>query len=358
MGNSRLSHDLMQEAVNLVAVHGSVTAAAAARGIPRNTMDSRVQAARRSGVIPNVGEVRAPDPNMAALVESLRAENERLKETNENLTEALAVASKPKFTIRSDTYTAQSDILAIVMGDAHDSPKIPDKSRFELAGKFAAERKCDLFLSMGDFLDMLSVCFHVPDENYSGRAKPTFLQDIESGSLAFDALNCGLGNWNPERHKVQGNHENRLYRIEDSAPSSVGMYVSLYDEMMRRAKFTYSPFGATTYYGNVAFTHCPIGIMGKPMGGKQVLTNVGRDAVNDTCTAHTHVPGEVKTRKIAQKHITTVDAGCFLPHGHIEEYAQHTLGGWDWGLTELRIRRGGIQSRKWHSLLELEERYG
>lgn len=342
-----LSRELAQQAIDLKAKWGTWAEAHRQSGIPQTTLYDRAADARQMGLTPLAA---TNDAGLLGINENLRTEVERLKAL-------LAEAVKPKFTLRNDKYSDHTDLLAIVMGDAHDSPKIPDKSRFELAGKFAAERKCDLFLSMGDFLDMLSVCFHVPDENYSGRAKPTFLQDIESASLAFDALNSGLGNWNPERHKVQGNHENRLYRIEDSAPSSVGMYVSLYDEMMARAKFTYSPFGATTYYGNVAFTHCPIGIMGKPMGGKQVLPNVGRDAVTDTVTAHTHVPGEFKTRKIGQKHITTVDAGCFLPYGFIEDYAQHTLGGWDWGLTELRIRRGAIESRKWHSLREMEEHY-
>jgi hypothetical protein len=319
-------------------------------GRPRASTQHIVQRFTEAGLTPRELP-KSADPNMSALVESLRSE---LCETRE----LLAKAQRPKFSVRHDAIAETSDLLAIVMGDAHDSPKIKDKSRFEIAGKFAAERKCDLFLSIGDFLDMLSLCFHVPDENYSGRAKPSFIQDIESAALAFDAINSGLGNWNPERHKTQGNHENRLYRIEDQSPSAVGMYVSLYDEMMTRAKFTYSPYGATTFYGGVGFTHIPIGIMGKPMGGKQVLTNVGRDSVYDSVTGHTHVPGEVKTRKIGQRHITAVDAGCFLPHGVVEEYAEHTLGGWGWCLTELRIRGGKIESRKCHSLRELEERFG
>jgi len=343
------SREVLQEALDLKAKYGGWAEASRVSRVPINTLKSRGERAKVAGLRPL--EVPASvNPNITATVESLRSEIDSLRQQ-------LAKATQPKFTLRNDKYTDHDDLLVIVMGDAHDSPTIPDKSRFEIAGKFAAERKCDVFLSIGDFLDMLSVCFHVPDENYSGRAKPTFIEDIKSGSLAFDAINSGLGNWNPERHKTQGNHENRLYRIEDSAPSSVGMYVSLYDEMMQRAKFTYSNFGATTFYGGVGFSHIPIGIMGKPMGGKQVLTNVGRDSVYDSVTGHTHIPGEVITRKIGQRHVTTVDTGCFLPWLKIEKYAEHTLGGWGWGLTELRIRRGKIESRKWHSLLELEERY-
>lgn len=349
MGLPPTSREVLQEALDLKAKYGGWAEASRVSRVPINTLKSRGDRAKAAGLRPLAAPI-TDDSNITALVESLRSELDLTKA-------ALAKAQRPKFSIRQDNPSEHSDLLVVVMGDAHDSPKIPDKSRFEIAGKFAADRKCDVFLSIGDFLDMLSVCFHVPDENYSGRAKPTFLQDIESGSLAFDAINSGLGNWNPERHKTQGNHENRLYRIEDSAPSSVGMYVSLYDEMMSRAKFTYSPYGATTFYGGVGFTHIPIGIMGKPMGGKQVLPNVGRDSVYDSVTGHTHVPGEHVSRKIGQRHIMAVDAGCFLPWGMTEQYAEHSPGGWSWCLTELRIRRGRIESRKCHSLLELEERY-
>jgi len=349
-----LSRELAQQAIDLKAKWGTWAKASRESGIPTTTLHNRAGDALQMGLTPLA---TTNDAGLVEIVANLRGEVERLNGKLDLANAALAKATQPKFTLRNDKYTDHTDLLVIVMGDAHDSPKIPDKSRFEISGKLAAERKCDVFLSIGDFLDMLSVCFHVPDENYSGRAKPTFIEDIKSGSLAFDAINSGLGNWNPERHKTQGNHENRLYRIEDSAPSAVGMYVSLYDEMMSRAKFTYSNFGATTFYGGVGFTHSPLGIMGKPTSGKQVLPNLGRDSVYDSVTGHTHVPGEHRTRKIGQRHITTVDAGCYLPWLMVEQYAEHSPGGWDWGLTELRIRRGKIEARKWHSLLELQERY-
>lgn len=54
MGNQRLSPELMQEAVNLVAKHGTVTAAAIAIECKRTTLDSRYQAALREGFKPTV----------------------------------------------------------------------------------------------------------------------------------------------------------------------------------------------------------------------------------------------------------------------------------------------------------------
>ena len=323
-------------------------AAARALGISRRTLQERVQKAEdKWGAVP-AEDVPSP---LAGIVESLRRELDIVRQS-------LLDARKPRMSIRTDQSEEHSEIRVLAIGDAHDDPSIPDKTRFEMAGKYAADNKVDVVLSIGDFLNCNSLCFHIPDENYSGKAKPTFLADMASGKLAFDALNSGLGNWNPERHMTMGNHENRLFRMEDQSPSSVGMYQALFDELFEGAKFNYSPYGSTTFYGGVGFTHIPLSIMGKPIGGKNVLQSLGRDSLYDTVTGHTHVPGEFTTRKIGQRHVTTVDTGCFLPDGHVEDFAQHTYGGWGWGLTDLRIKGRHIHSRKWVSAYELGEMYG
>ena len=311
-------------------------------GISRHTVQRRLAGEEAEWIDENPLE---------SIVSDLRKELDVVRQS-------LLDTRKPRMSIRTDTAGENSEIRVLVIGDAHDDPTIPDKTRFEYAGRYAADQKVDVLLSIGDFLNCNSLCFHIPDENYSGKAKPTFLADMASGKLAFDALNSGLGNWKPEKAMTMGTHENRLFRMEDQSPSSVGMYQALFDEVMENAGFEYTPYGATTFYGGVGFTHIPLSIMGKPMGGKTVLQSLGRDSVYDTVTGHTHVPGEVTTRKIRQRHITTVDAGCYLPDGHVEDFATHTYGGWGWGLTDLRIKGRHIHSRKWISSYELGVIYG
>jgi hypothetical protein len=46
-----------------------------------------------------------------------------------------------------------------------------------------------------------------------------------------------------------------------------------------------------------------------------------------------------------------------LPYGHVEDYARDALTGWTWGVYELFIRAGHIESAKFVSMLELEERH-
>lgn len=323
----------------------------------RSACQHLVAKAKQAGLTPR--ELPKEDVGgLQSIIESLRSELDKTRVERDEAHASLRIASKPRFTVRADTAFKSEAVKVLVIGDAHDDPTIPDKRRFALAGRYCADKKHDVLLSIGDFINTNSLCFHVPDENYSGRAKPTFLNDMASAKLAFDALNSGLGNWKPEKHETFGNHENRVYRVEDTAPSAWGMYQSLLDEVMRNAGFSYSPYGAFHFYGGVAFTHVPKTIMGRPYGGKHPANQIGNDSVDDLVYGHTHVKANHVARKIGQKHVTIVNAACYLPAGHVEDYALHTPGGWHYGLTEVTIRRGRIAEANFISLETLEELYG
>jgi hypothetical protein len=340
-----------QAALNaLVACGGNK--AAAARSIKKKvtTYKRHLEAAHDMGLKPGVIPPAPENAALGEIIEGLRSELDRTRE-------ALAKATKPHFTVRQDNRGETDTYRVLVMGDAHDDPKIPDKSRFEWAGKYCAEHKHDVLLSIGDFLNLNSLCFHVPDETFHGKAKPTYMQDIESGMEAFAAINSGLGNWKPEKHKTVGNHENRLYRTEDKQPASWGMYQALYDEMMTGAGFTYSPYGAHHLIGGVAFTHVPLTIMGKPYSGRH-LNTMGNDSIRDMVIGHRHRAAKHPFAKLDRQTVTIVDSGCFLPWGHTEDFSEHTPGLWDYCLTDIRIKNRKIVDVNFVSLLTLEERYG
>jgi len=73
MGTENISRTLAQQAVNAVAEHGTQQAAAAALGVPRTTLQSRVFAARGFGLKPNGGRIDVDD------VQALRAELKRVR---------------------------------------------------------------------------------------------------------------------------------------------------------------------------------------------------------------------------------------------------------------------------------------
>jgi|GEM_PF-2780341 len=351
MTQAPLSREVMQEVVNAFArAEGNKAKASKLLGRNVNTYKYQLELAQRAGVTPSVEVPKAEPSNpLQPIVDGLRSEVDRLRDE-------LKKASRPNFTIRQDTRGETDTYRVLVMGDAHDDPAIPDKSRFYWAGKYCAEQKHDVLLSIGDFLNMNSLCFHIPDENYNGRAKGTFIADIASGKEAFAALSAGLGNWKPEKHKTVGNHENRLYRAEDKAPASWGMYHALYNEMMTDAGFTYSPYAAPHLIGGVAFTHIPQTIMGKPYSGRH-LNSIGNDATQDMVIGHRHRAAKHPFAKLFRDTVTIVDSGCFLPWGHVEDFAEHTPGLWDYCLTDVRIKDRKIVDVNFVSLLTLEERY-
>lgn len=292
----------------------------------------------------------------------LDAENRRLRgelviARREKPAPVAPVITKPHFTIRQDARGIGDKLKILAVGDLHDSPKIADKRRFEWIGAHANELKPDVLLLIGDVLTMDSLNTHIPNENYDGKSKPSFIADIASGHEAFDAINSRL-NWVCEKHETDGNHERRLYYFEDSAPETIGMMQRDYDHLLESHGFTHSPYGSIQYYGGVGFVHAALNTMAKTYGGKNCLPTIANDSISDLVIGHSHRGRVHQAPKIGQRYPTTIlDLGCALPDGHIEEYAKHALNGWSYGVYELTIQFSHIQAAKFIPITELEERY-
>lgn len=335
-----VSDEALRGSVEAMRKYGSQKAAAKALGIPRQTLQSRLYLAGYKD--PPKG-----DNDLLALVDSLRGELDQARQS-------LKDAVRPKFTIRQDNASKTGKIKALVIGDAHDSPLI-DKARFEWMGKHARKLKPDLVIQIGDFATLDSLNSHVPNETYYGKAKPTFLADMASFNQALDAFgDCGA-----EKHCTLGNHERRLYQFEDNAPEAWGLMQHELQSVFERHKWTMSPYGAITYYGGVGFVHAALNRLGKTYGGKTAENTIANDSIHDLVIGHSHVERIQRSPKIgANNFVQVLNVGCALPDGHIEDYAQHALTGWSWGVMEITISGGHIQDRAWISMSRLGEMYG
>ena len=81
--------------------------------------------------------------------------------------------------------------------------------------------------------------------------------------------------------------------------------------------------GSFKNVGGVAFTHCPLNIMGKEYGGKNCEIQIANDATNDIVFGHTHKYRDWKAPKIGDRNfVRIVNVGCALPFNHVEEYAK------------------------------------
>lgn len=344
----RLTRAAMQEAVNLLHKHVTISGAARAAGLARTTFQCRVHEAWANGISTHEAAEVVPDAK-DQIIANLRGEIANMREQS-------AKASKPHFTIRQEVNGSSSKIRVVCIGDAHDSPAIPDKSRFERIGKYIKEQKPDVVIQIGDFATLDSLNTHVPNETYAGKAKPTFIADMVSFNQALDAMQLD----GVERHCTLGNHERRLFAFEDRAPEAYGMMQHELQSIFERHGWTYSPYGMIHYLGGVGFAHCALNRLGKSVGGKNAENTVANELVHDLVFGHSHIERTTRYSKIGpSNYVISCNVGCALPDGHVEDYAEHAMsGGWSWGIMELTIQRGHIQDRSWVPMTRLEELYG
>lgn len=334
----------VEQVKQAIATHKSYAAACRATGIPESTLKRWAKGITKTVEERTVGTVPLND-----IIENLRRELDTAKE-------ALKEAQRPRFTVRQDVYAKGDKIKVLVIGDAHDSPHIPDKSRFTWIGKHINDTRPDVVLQIGDFMTADSVSAHTGNHTLEGKSKPSFNDDINSFRLALDALNSEI-KYTPEKHCTLGNHERRVYVYENEHPEVDGRLSCDIDLAFKARGWTYSPYGQPTFYGGVAFLHAAINRLGKTFGGKTAENQIANESLTDVVIGHSHIKRVVKYPKLHHRHITVANAGCALPEGYIEDYAQHAQTGWSYGLMTLTIKDGHIRDDEWVSMGTLQERY-
>jgi len=317
--------------LNLLEAHGSVTNAARKLGIPRGTMDARVQSARtwKAAHAPKVET--APD-----VVEVLR--------------------SKPRVRMQVASPTGNGyRVLAI--GDAHDDPHIP-KDRFRWFGRHAAAMKADYVVQIGDWATLDSLNSHIPNETLQAKQKSPFFDDLISLNDSVREFENGLGFYECKKVITLGNHERRAWLFEDQNPESAGLLTGPLLSTFHAKGWETHDYGTIFYLGGVGFVHAALNRLGKTYGGKNAENTIANDAVHDIVIGHSHVARQIRQPKLGPyNHVTVLNLGCALPDGHVEDYARDSLSGWTWGVYELFIRGGHIESAKFVSMLELEQLY-
>lgn len=268
---------------------------------------------------------------------------------------------QPKIVYRvSQRGAASSEITrTLCIGDVHDAPSIPEKSRLYCMGRYAAEHRIPRVHSGGDFFTLDSLCRYERNDSLRGKHKPSFKADMASGKEALAALNDGLGSWVAEKHITLGNHEDRIWSFTNSHPEMEDMLTENVHTILQDAGWTYSQFGAIHYLAGVACTHAPLTTMGKPYGGRHCENQIGNDSVTDVVFGHTHRRVEKSYWKLGGQKITVLNLGCALPPGHVEPYAKHSLGdgNWDYGVYDITIQHGHIQKAHWVPMEELLAAY-
>lgn len=225
-------------------------------------------------------------------------------------------------------------------------------------GKHIKATNPDYIVHGGDFADYEGLCSHVRNETLEARQKPALAADMAAMGEAMAILNEAAGR--SDFHVTLGNHESRLWAFEDKNPELAGLLIEKFDSLYKTNNWEYSKFGTYHTLHGVDFTHSPMMMAGKPVGGKLSVNTVATNSIADCVYGHTHMKAEFTARKFGPGRETTViNGGCSMPIGYIPKYIQSgATGGWWHGIVEIEVEHGKIQDTNYVKLETLKKRYG
>jgi hypothetical protein len=251
-----------------------------------------------------------------------------------------------------------------VIGDAHDSPHLPNKERFYWLGRYISERRIPWVVSIGDWLTLDSMSSHTDPGSFEGLAKPSFEQDIDSFHKSQRAFQDGLGDWRPKKDLIYGNHCLRAARWANQHRQVIGNIIDpaqKIEEAWMQWGWRTTPFGEFRFIGGVGFIHAPLvpGTAAKTYGGKTGGQRAANDAMFDIVRGDDHKFYVASAPKIGPVKSPRV-FGCAtaFPPGYIETYARKNPGDWESGICELTVWGGRVRSFKFEDMSLLQRAYG
>lgn len=269
--------------------------------------------------------------------------------------------TKPRVRVRAYNVSVTQDLPVrnvIAIGDTHWYPGM-DFEHMRWIGRHVAETKPHNVIHIGDALDFESCEFHSAPGSMAQKRRPAFIEDIEAGEDALSVYHEEIGVGEIPHDIVFGNHEYRVWRFEEMAPNLAGTLVLQLEQLFSRYRWKTTPYKHWLFMEGVGFSHVPISIMGKPIGGRYPENTIGNQATHSIVFGHTHRNNNVTVPKIGINNaITITNLGSAMPHGYLPPYTDGCTTGLTYGIHELRLRGGRVESDKFISMLELKEKYG
>jgi hypothetical protein len=276
MSTPPLSREELQEAVDLVELHGSVYYAHKATGIVKGRLEYRWRQAQLMGVKPTRPK-EVPKPYV----------QERLGRVH------------------------------LVIPDCQVKPGVPT-DHLEWIGNYIVEKKPDVLINLGDFADIDSLNTYVRGKRESEGKRLS--RDISSVVHAMERLLKPIHDYNrtaevkyqPEMHLTLGNHEYRMEREVEDNPRLEGMF-DMGDLGYEDAGWKVHEFLKVLTVDEVEYAHYfTSGNMGRPVTSAAALLRERQCSAIMGHVQHTDMAFHKKTQNIA------MFAGiCYL---HSEKY--------------------------------------
>ena len=191
---------------------------------------------------------------------------------------------KPRVSVRADG----GEYKIVAIGDIHDAPNLPDKSRLKWIARHVGTTRPDRVVQIGDFASFDSCSNHEPMGSKSRSMRPSLKNDLDSLEVACHAYDKELGDDRPRHDITEGNHEHRVALYENAHPEMESGIVSQLQSIWARYKWQSHPYGEYIFVAGVGFTHVPFNLMGKPYGGKNTENSIANDAMFSVVYGHTN----------------------------------------------------------------------
>jgi hypothetical protein len=208
----------------------------------------------------------------------------------------------------------------MVIPDTQVKPGTPIE-HLEWAGKYAAYKKPDRIIMLGDFADLPSLSsYDVGKKEFEGR---TYKADIDYARKAMDLFMAPIHNeqqrlrrnkertWNPTLVLTLGNHEDRIDRAISHDRKLEGL-ISSNDLGYAESGWTVLPYLAVHVLDGVSYSHYfTSGVLGRPVSSARALLTKRH------CSA---VMGHVQRRDIAYdttadgRQLTAIFGGIYYQH--------------------------------------------
>lgn len=241
-----------------------------------------------------------------------------------------------------------------VIPDVQAKPGVPLK-HLEWAGRYAAEKRPDVIVCIGDFADMPSLSLYDRGKkSFEGRR---YKADIEAAHRAMELLMRPIvecEGYSPELILTLGNHEHRITRAVDDDSRLEGT-IGLRDLGYEVWGWEVIPYLEPRVVDGICYSHFfTSGVMGRPVASARTLLN----KKHMSC-----IMGHVQKRDIdcqydaLGKRITSIFAGAFYQHD--EEYLGPQGNAETWrGVWILNEVKNGEFDEMPVSLDYLRRRYG
>lgn len=237
MPTPKLDDSILVEALNLAEEYGSASLAlkAGASNLPRNTLQNRIDTALRRGLKP-----------------TFRKDHKRV-------------------------YTRQRlGRMHMVIPDVQSKPGVRS-DHLEWVGNYAAEKRPDVIVCIGDFWDFPSLSRYDKGKlAFEGRR---YVHDVDAGRKAMERFLKPIEDYNrtavekyrPEMHFTLGNHEIRLSRIVDETPEFQGKF-DLDDLGIKEYGWQMHDFLKVVTIDQIQYSHYfTSGVMGRPVSSAAAL---------------------------------------------------------------------------------------